>query len=384
MANKEKLVKDIEESDDEEEEIIEPVNDPDNTLKYYESRQRELVTNVVDYNLSTLSDLITDNNINLNPTYQRRFRWDAKRQSKLIESFLMNVPVPPIFLNEDAYGRYSVIDGKQRLSAIHNFMRGRLTLQGLKFYQSINGKNFDTLPSPLKTILKTRVTLRAVIILRQSDKQIKYEVFDRLNTGGVHLNAQEIRNNIYTGAFNELILKLSENKKFHSLLGVKNKEKSTIWKKMHDAEFVLRYLTFRDNLEGFNSRMRRQMDEFMEKHQFAAPGTQEEMENDFLATLDVVEAGFGRHAFQRWDSDKGMWRKVVLSSLFDAQMFACRGLSADVVRPLQEEILEGQKQLFLNQEYRQTIDAATNTPTFFTKRIQMTREMIDRIIHQQG
>lgn len=78
-------------------------------VEFWESKQRELLTSVVDYNLGTLSDLVSQQVIDLSPTYQRRFRWRPERQSKLIESFLMNVPVPPIFLNEDEYGRYSVI-----------------------------------------------------------------------------------------------------------------------------------------------------------------------------------------------------------------------------------------------------------------------------------
>src|ERR1051325_861070 len=166
-------------------------------LKFWEEKQRELVTSVVDYNLSTLADLITNKDIDLSPKYQRRFRWDPSRQSKLIESFLMNVPVPPIFLNEDVYGQYSVIDGKQRLASVHNFLRGRLILQGLTIFGDINDASFDSLPPRLQTILKTRVFLRAVIILRQSDPDIKFEVFRRLNTGGVRLNAQEIRNSVY-------------------------------------------------------------------------------------------------------------------------------------------------------------------------------------------
>jgi hypothetical protein len=103
-----KLKQDIEESD----EILNRIEgDP---VDFWEKKQRDLVTSVVDYNLGTLSQLSTDGTIDLSPKYQRRFRWDKERQSLLIESFLMNVPVPPIFLNEDKYGQYSVIDGKQR------------------------------------------------------------------------------------------------------------------------------------------------------------------------------------------------------------------------------------------------------------------------------
>ena len=133
----------------------------------------------------------------------------------------MNVPIPPIFLNEDTYGQYSVIDGKQRLTAISEFLRGRLRLRGLTIFSDINDLTFDELPSRLQTVIRTRPTLRAVIILRQSDEDIKFEVFRRLNTGGVTLNPQEIRNSTSPGPLNDLILELSENKLFHQLLGVK-------------------------------------------------------------------------------------------------------------------------------------------------------------------
>lgn len=114
---------DLEETD----EVLEAsIGDP---VDFWEKKQRELVTSVVDYNLQGLTDLVVDKAIDLDPSYQRRLRWDEKRQSKLIESFLMNVPVPPVFLNEDEYGSYSVIDGKQRITAISNFMRGILRLR---------------------------------------------------------------------------------------------------------------------------------------------------------------------------------------------------------------------------------------------------------------
>src|SRR5262249_30288433 len=149
-------------------------------VEFWEKKQRELVTSVVDYNLNTLSELLQSKAIDLSPRYQRRFRWDEARQSKLMESFLMNVPVPPIFLNEDKYGKYSVIDGKQRLSAILEFLRGRLKLTGLEVFHDINGKSYDDLPADLQSVIKLRPTLRAVIILRQSDADIKFEVFRRL------------------------------------------------------------------------------------------------------------------------------------------------------------------------------------------------------------
>ncbi|MGE3467279.1 MAG: DUF262 domain-containing protein, partial [Pyrinomonadaceae bacterium] len=93
--------RDIEEA----EEILD--RESEESIDFWEKKQRELVTSVVDYNLQGLTDLVVDKAIDLDPSYQRRLRWDEKRQSRLIESFLMNVPVPPVFLNEDEYGSYS-------------------------------------------------------------------------------------------------------------------------------------------------------------------------------------------------------------------------------------------------------------------------------------
>ena len=366
-----KYRRDIEESDEQLES-----EDP-SPVEFWEKKQRELVTSVVDYNLGTLTDLIQTKAIDLSPEYQRRFRWDDERKSKLIESFLMNVPVPPIFLNEDSYGQYSVIDGKQRLNAIFEFFRGRLKLKGLKVFSDINGLNYDDLPTRLQSVIKTRPTMRAIIILRQSDEDVKFEVFQRLNTGGVRLNAQEIRNSAYTDNLNNLILDLSVSRQFHRLLGIKSRDKSAIYQEMRDAELVLRYFTFRENWGSFSGGMKRSMDRFMAHNREMKESELKELKADFIKTLDAVEAAFGDSAFQRWIPEKNQWKQQVLASLFDAEMFACQGLDWEQLLPRQEIILRDLKQLFSDAEFRRSIDAATNTPAFFRSRIHVIREMLE-------
>jgi hypothetical protein len=355
----------------------EPDRDGD-PVEFWEKKQRDLVTSVLDYNLESLAGLITDKKIDLSPRYQRRFRWDQKRQSRLIESFLMNVPIPPVFLNEDDYGRYSVIDGKQRLAAIHAFMRGRLKLSGLKVFADINGRTFDDLPVSLQNVLQTRANLRATIILRQSDPDVKFQVFQRLNTGGVKLNPQEIRNSTWPGPFNDLILDLSVHPKFHSLLGITVPERSAIFKEMRDAEFVLRFMTFRDNWDTFSGGMMRHMDEYMAKGQKMGKADIDASRDDFLATLDVVEAAFGAHAFRRWMPEQDRWREQVLAALFDAQMFAARGRDAAQLRRKRSSITRRLQRLFSDTEFRQAIDAATNTPRLFRFRIQAVKDLLDQ------
>ena len=374
MSDKPK--RDIEES----EEILDsPEGDP---IDFWEEKQRELVTSVVDYNLGTLSQLVLDGTIDLSPKYQRRFRWDKARQSKLIESFLMNVPVPPIFLNEDQYGQYSVIDGKQRLMAITEFFKGKLELTDLNVFSDINHQNFDTLPPKLQSVIKTRPTLRAIIILRQSDEDVKFEVFQRLNTGGVRLNPQEIRNSAYPGPLNDLILDLSENKQFHRLLGVKIKHRSTIYQEMRDAEFVLRYFTFRDTWQDFKGSMKRLMDRYMADNQHMPKNKIEELKQDFMNTVQVVERGFGEFAFRRYLPEKGQWRGQVLASLYDAEMFASRGLNPEQVENKKAQITAELAVLFQKEEFLKAISAATNNIGNFRTRVSTVLDMLREIVQR--
>ncbi|MET3291821.1 UNVERIFIED_CONTAM: hypothetical protein ABID98_004391 [Brevibacillus sp. OAP136] len=349
-------------------------------VDFWEQKQRELITSVVDYNLNTLADLVSSKDIDISPKYQRRFRWDEERQSKLIESFLMNVPVPPVFLNEDSYGQYSVIDGKQRLTAITDFFKGKLTLKGLKVFSDINGLTFEELPKKLQTVMKTRPTIRAIIILRQSDEDVKFEVFQRLNTGGVSLNAQEIRNSTYPGQLNDLILDLSENKYFHKLLNIRVKKSSAIFQEMRDAELVLRYFTFKDNWAEFKGGMKRQMDHYMASNQHITSVQLVQMREEFLNTLEAVHVCFEDHSFQRWIPEKKEWKKQVLASLYDAQMFALRGRKANLLKEYRNEIVSGFQDLFENNDFRSSIDAATNTPSYFKARITMVSDLVDNII----
>lgn len=350
--------------------------DPD-PVGFWESKQRDLVTSVVDYNLQTLAGLVREKTIDLSPRYQRRFRWDASRQSRLIESFLMNVPVPPVFLNEDEYGHYSVIDGKQRLRAIDEFMRGALRLRGLKVFSDINGQSLDDLPEALQNVLKTRASLRAVIILHQSDADIKFEVFQRLNTGGVRLNPQEIRNSSWPGPLNDLILDLSEEPLFHAILGITDRRKSGIHKEMRDAEFVLRFFTFRDNWASFSGGMMRHMDNYMSQNQHASLEQVAELRNDFMSTLGLVRASFGDNAYRRWEPERGAWRRQVLAALYDAEMFATHGRDTDAVESRRDLIVEGMKDLFRDEEFQKSISAATNTPALFKSRIERVGAMLD-------
>jgi len=356
------------------EEFVQPI-------KFWEKKQREIITSVVDYNLDTLASLIEKGNIDLKPKYQRRHRWDNGRKSRLVESFFMNVPVPPIFLNEDSYGKYSVIDGKQRLTAIYEFLRNRLVLSDLEVFSEINGKAYNDIDIELQSVISMRPTLRAVIILRQSDADIKYEVFQRLNSGGVKLNAQEIRNSAFTGSLNDLILELSENQLFHKLLGVVRKSSSPLYNEMKDAELVLRYFTFKDSWRGFKGGIRRHLDNFMDHNRHMNEKTVEKFKVDFIDAISKVYSAFGELAFKRWNPKTKKWRQPILSALFDTQMIACQEFALEDLRVNKDDILLGFQKLFNDEDFQKSIDAAI--PSYFISRIERVTHMIRDIIESK-
>ena len=122
------------------------------------------------------------------------------------------------------------------------------------------------------------------------------------------------------------------------------------------------------------------MDEFMASNQRSDEETITKWTDEFLATLNVVDACFGEHAFKRWVPEKSTWRKQVLASLFDAQMFACKGLDVDIARRRHKSITKSMQRLFDNSDFRRAIDAATNTPSYFRSRITQLRTTLENAL----
>jgi len=365
-------------------EDIEGTDDPTERefINFLNKKQRELVTSTVDYNLESLSQLISKRTIDLAPKYQRRFRWDETRKSKLMESFLMNVPIPPVFLNEDDYGKYSVIDGKQRLSAINEYLSGKLTLTDLEVFRDLNGLNFFDLPVEFQNSLKIRANVRAIIILRQSDRDIKYEVFQRLNTGGVRLNAQEIRNSAFPGKLNDKILDLSEHRFFHKMLGIKSKTKSKIYQEMKDAELVLRFFSLKDSWQDYSGGLKKILDSYLDDNKNMNQNAVERLEKEFLETLEKVEIVFGIDgAFRRWTPQNNKWKQQISAPLFDAQMLSCYRKDKLDLENSRERIFNEFKDLFTSdQEFLQSIESSTATPNRFHYRIETLNAIIEKYI----
>jgi Protein of unknown function DUF262 len=210
----------------------------------YAEQMRQIFPQKIELPISTLSNMVADQ-IELNPNFQRRDVWDRRKQSKFIESLIMNVPIPPVFMGEDKYSKYVVLDGRQRLTAIVKYLKNEYELVGLDVWSELNGKRFSDLAAMELDVTITRRFLPAVVLLKESSPEVKYDVFERLNTGGLNLNPMEIRNAVYRGPFTELLHHCADHKSFRLLWGIpesdQDRKKNKTYARMVDLELVLRF-----------------------------------------------------------------------------------------------------------------------------------------------
>ncbi|MFM6407802.1 MAG: DUF262 domain-containing protein, partial [Microcystis sp.] len=210
-----------------------------------------------------------------------------------------NIPVPPLILYETSYNSYEVMDGQQRITAIENFYNNRLKLTGLEIWPELEGRTYESLPAKIKDGINRRAISTIVVITESlSDIEealsLKQLVFERLNTG-VSLSRQEIRNCLYSGKFNELLLKLSENTIFAKAWNIPIDDKEELkenrfYQKMEDVELILRFFALRD-IDQYTGNLSNYLDNYMMKKSpnFSDENIQE-FEQVFNQTIELVSS----------------------------------------------------------------------------------------------
>ncbi|MFF5443808.1 DUF262 domain-containing protein [Streptomyces sp. NPDC012888] len=314
--------------------------DDDLNLRYATGEVR-IVTEQARYPLNTISGMVSGDDYELNPEFQRRHRWNAGKQSRLIESFIMNVPVPPIFLYEDEFSHYEVMDGLQRLTAISAFYNDELTLVGLEEWPELNGRKYSDLPEQIRRGVDRRY-LSSIILLRETAKtaleaeRLKQLVFERINSGGVALKEQETRNAIYNGRLNKLCIKLSRNEHLCRMWGIPlptpeeeagdipdELEQNTHYRTMHDVELVLRFFAHRQRRRIGTGALRTYLDSYLKKGNLYPEETLDNLESLFVETIALVHEVLGDRAFWLWRfrHNKWGWLERPTTTAYDAFMF---------------------------------------------------------------
>lgn len=272
--------------------------------------------------LPQIRDLIVDGDVvNIRPEYQRRLRWSDTQKSLLMESLLLNIPIPPLFFFESELARYEVMDGQQRLNAIKEFLGGDFALRGLTVLSALNGRRYGKLPPRIKRSLD-RASVQAIVVLQESQVKLRkagthrfYElrrfVFERLNTGGRRLNAQEIRNAVYGSSFNNLITKLARNAIFTRVWGIPpykaadpneyyeepERQKNTLYRTMGDCQIVLRFFAMRDQ-RLIQGSIRKILDNCMERNIDLSDADCSKLGDEFIARLEFLDDLFDGKPFE--------------------------------------------------------------------------------------
>lgn len=366
--------------------------DGEDKVDFSNSIGREIKTDNKDLSIREFQTMKQDGDLTLRPQYQRNFVMNPVMSSRLVESILMDVPIPIVYLDEDDEGKYSVIDGQQRLTTFISFLEGKFPdnkefkLRGLTVYPELNGKKFSDLNSVLQRKIKT-ATLKTIVIKKESDKGMKFDIFERLNTGSIHLNEDELRNTIYRGNYISLLAELEENETFHKLINNLAAKKRMKYRGMILRFFSLAnktHLHYKPSMKQFCNNC---LVEF--KGGNMTSKVKNEYRKQFLKVVDVVYTVFGTKAFRRFEKGNdnkpnGKWEKKVNMSLFDVQMCGFFHYSKKEIIQNSDEIREAM--LFLmtgNEMFINAIEMGTNSKDQLQTRFKIWLRTLESIITKQ-
>jgi len=332
--------------------------------------KRRLHTETYDFSVSTIKDYLDKEHIFI-PSFQRGYVWTRNQASRLIESLIIQCPIPVIYLNQEKNEKLSVIDGNQRLTSIKLFLEDGFELKGLTAYPELEGNRFSDLDPRFKRHINNR-TLRCITILKETHPQIKFDVFERLNTGAVQLNQQELRHGIYHGELVSLLDELSKERIWKDLSGIRNDSR------MKGAELILRYFALYTSLNNYRKPMTSFLTNYCESNSDIDQTDKLYLKNKFLSTLEKVNLMFGNLAFRTFD----MNLKAVgnfNAALYDAQMISVANIdppTAKLKKLNQKIFLSNFYKLLQDDQFKTSIEAGTSATSLVRYRIDSLSKFI--------
>lgn len=349
--------------------------------------QRKIIWQAKDFSIREFLTMKIEGDLTLQPQYQRNFVATDLIASRLIESILLDVPIPVVYFAEEQDGKYSVIDGQQRLTSFLSYLEGQFPdnrafkLSGLKVLPELNRKLFVDLDSELQKKIKN-TTIHSIIIKKESNPDIKFEIFERLNTGSTKLNEDEIRNTVYRGSYIDLLSDLSENSVFHSLVKKDNFKKRMIYRGMILRFFALSeksYLNYKASMKQFSNKELRD-------NRNISTDKAKEYKNRFEHCLDLVKIVFGENAFRRYipgnEDEQGKWASTQINmALYDIQMVGFVNYTKNEILSKADAIREELLTLMTtNLTFQNLIGYKTSNTDNVKKRFRMYMDMLERVI----
>lgn len=371
-----------------------PAIDPD---EFFAKNAFRIVFQTNNFFLPQIRDLIDKGEVlNLRPEYQRRLRWSTAQKSKLIESLLLNIPVPPVFLYESDAARYEVMDGQQRLNAVKEFISGDFALTSLPVLEPLNGIRYSRCPPRIKRALD-RASLSAIVLLLESASEnagnqlsmtdVRRFIFDRLNTGGTKLNPQEIRNALNPGHLNRIVVELTRNRLFTEVFDIPpylesnpndyyenpQRQKNTLYSSMADCQLVLRYFALKDDA-NIRGSMKSMLDRAMEKE--FTEDQANALKQEYIERFTVLYTLFDKRPFLLPPDEKG--RERVSAAIYDSSMVAIDSLWAQRMEIMEDAagVRQRMAEKSANPDLLPILTGQGNTAAAVKQRIALLRDIL--------
>ena len=323
---------------------------------------------------------IDHDEIDLAPDFQRMVGiWDVKRKSRLVESLLLRIPIPLFYVAADEDERWSVVDGLQRISTIHSFVTGCFRLSQLEYLTKLNGYLYEDLPRPMqRRVSETQLVVN--VIEPGTPEDVMFNIFRRINTGGMTLNGQEIRHALYPGPVRAYLKELAETEEF--LNATDNSIKT---RRMADRECVLRFLAFHiDRWERYTAN---DLDGYlgltMKKINAMKSRKRDRLSEDFKKAMRAAFHIFNADAFRKRYGPEDR-RRPVSKALFESWGVGLVRRSDEELDFLvedRERVIDEFMQL-MNEDgdFEQAISYSTGSPSRVRKRFQAIDELIEKCI----
>ena len=340
----------------------------------------EIRTETVGFSFGEILSLHLANEIIISPEYQRLFRWTVEQRSRLIESILLKLPIPPIFLIENGNGVLELIDGLQRTSSVLQFLdhkaieQDELVLQGCDILKDINGMKYMDFNAPIRFRLK-RAPIRAIIVKSRGNEHVKYEMFKRLNTGSYLLSAQEIRNcssRMLSGGakFYQRLQEMAADNNFGTAIGRLPQQDMD---RRANEELVLRFFAVRHYRDEFSGNVREWLDNFMEN--VLLRRIEDTLNpDDFKSFFAFVVRKFGDAAFSCFRDGHAFGRLV--PAYFEAVVGALGDRFKTLENTSDTELKEKLSNAFESDSFKEASDPSANSKHKMEQRIEAVREAL--------
>lgn|GEM_PF-526734 len=381
-------------SNEEDEDGMEPDDDRDSEIEVpFDPTKIDIIAKPM--TISSLEGRLDNDELDLTPDFQRQANvWDVKRKARLIESILLKIPLPSFYFSEDMDGGYAVVDGLQRLCAVFHFKNASLLnsatgaslaplkLKGLQYLKELEGRTYADLDRKFQRRI-SELEITANIIRANTPSAVKFNVFARLNQGGMPLNAQEIRNAIFPGEWRNELRRLAESEKF-----IKATDGKVRTSRQQDMELVLRFIALWQLGEPYHRPSNQTLDEFLNTtveqtlSRWSADKWKQAGEA-FHHAIDATRQVRGKHAFRK--STGTQQRKPVNRGLFEAELIVFGALGFETLAVAAAQRLKLEELLVTalaeNKELIQSLLYGTGSAESSNARIVALNSLIEQVVH---